>query len=85
MSALVEGLRFMDYLDPASAAEPFEHGIKYAAEPLCPGGVCVSVGPVCSSNVSLSFSRKFHFTLESAHIVNVLISQLRIYRQLQEI
>lgn len=78
LSPLVEGTRFVHYLDPASAAESFADSIKYTAEPLCPGGVCVLVGPVCASNVSLFFSRKFRFTLESAHIVNVLISQLRI-------
>lgn len=29
ISALVEGLRFVNYLDSASAAEPFAHGIKW--------------------------------------------------------
>lgn len=78
--------RFVDYLKPASAAKPRAHGIKYATEPLRTSGFCISVGPVYASNVSLSFIRKFRSTLESAHIVNVLISQLRrIYRQLQGI
>lgn len=62
------------------------HGIKYATESLRTSGFCILVGPVCASNVSLSFIRKFLSTLESAHIVNVLISQLRrIYRQLRGI
>lgn len=49
------------------------------------GGVCVSVNQSVLQMCHYPAQGSFVFTLESVHIVNVLISQLRIYRQLRGI